>query len=1274
MENKTSLEPVFPGGTVTFLFTDIEGSTRLIKQLGEDYVKLLADHHRMLRAAFTLHNGHEVDTEGDAFFVSFPRATDAMAAVAEAQRAIAQHDWPGNAQVRVRMGLHTGEPWTGGEGYVGMDVHRAARIAHTGHGGQVLLSETTTSLAKGNLPEGMSLVDLGHHRLKDMAFPEHIQQLVIEGLPADFPPLKSLGVVAPPQPPELEPPEPPPFLKEASGEPKRPVFVSRQRELTWLAERLDQAVDGQGQVLILTGEAGMGKASLLAAFARQAAELYPELLVTLGQCNAFSGQGDPYLPFREIFAQLCGDVEGPWRSGLLDSEAARRLWLALPQTAEIVSSEGDQLLGNFLPGKKLLGKLRSAAPKQHALHNQIQALMDRDTNTSTSGGQSRLFEQATAVLETLSSQYPLLIILDDMQWVDRGSVDLLFHLGRTLAGQRILVAAAYRPEEVATGRRGERHPLEAMLDEFKRLFGQQSLDLAQVEGRPFVDAFIDSEPNRLGEAFRKNLSHHTGGHALFTVELLRDMQERGDLIQDEDGYWQEGPDLNWSTLPARVEGVIEARIGRLEDELRDLLTIAAVEGEDFTAQVLARILEVQERKLLRTLSRELEQRHHLIVEKAALHNGQRLLARYRFAHTLFHRYLYNSISPVERRLLHREIADILQELYAGRTAEITVQLAWHYVEAGEDEKALPYLLKAGDSARDLYAFDEAVYYYERALEIYKNRADFEKASRILMKLGLTYHSAFDYERSNEAFEESFTFQRQSTVWSPPAILSQAQHPFRMASADVLTFDPGKHNDSNTSSILDQLFRGLIALTPDMNVVPDIARSWEVLDDGKIYIFHLRQDVRWSDGEPVTAHDFVLSWSRALDPESGSPAAPLLYDVHGASSLHLGEESAQKELGVEALDDWTLQIELEQPCSYFLYLLNHDVTKPVPSHIVASHGDNWADPDNLVFNGPFGIESFEKNHSLILRRNPTYHGDYRGNLETIEIRSMTSPAYDPEILMAEYEQDHLDLFNLIWLTPVEMQRMVQSYASDYMTAANPMVVYVAFNVTEPPFDDARVRRAFVLSTDRPGLISINEIGYISVATGGFTPVGMPGHFPGLALPYDVKEAQRLLAEAGYPGGAGFPRVSVLLWDFASRFADSLIKFWQTRLGVNVSIEIVDWSTFTERLSHERERHHIHTHAWGADYPDPDSFLRVGIENSSKWKNETYSTLVNRARRVMDHEKRMRLYRQAEEILVREAPVFPIFYYRWHLLVKPWVRNYRHGGIGTQLWKDVIIDPH
>ena len=199
-----------------------------------------------------------------------------------------------------------------------------------------------------------------------------------------------------------------------------------------------------------------------------------------------------------------------------------------------------------------------------------------------------LFGQVTRVLQLLARSHPLLLILDDVQWADAGSVSLLFHLGRRLAGSRILVVAAYRPDTIAPpSPDGARHPLETVVTEIQRVSGDRPIDLDQCEGRQFVEALLDAEPNRLSAAFRAQLVRHTEGHPLFTVELLRSLQESGGLVRDAEGRWVEGAALHWEKLPARVEAVIAERIGRLPDRCRALLAVASVEGEEFTAEAVA---------------------------------------------------------------------------------------------------------------------------------------------------------------------------------------------------------------------------------------------------------------------------------------------------------------------------------------------------------------------------------------------------------------------------------------------------------------------------------------------------------------------------------------------------------------------------------------------------------------------------------------------------------------------------------------------------------------
>ena len=244
--------PPPPSGTVTFLFTDIEGSTRLLQRLGDEYAQMLADQRGILRSVTEQFAGYEVDTQGDSIFIVFERATQAVQAAAEAQRRIAAYSWPGKERLHIRMGLHTGEPRLGPTGYVGLDVHRASRISSCGHGGQVLLSESTRALVEGKLEGGLDLRDLGAHRLKDLQLPEQLYQLLIPGLETEFPPLKSLSRTANNLPLQLT------------------SFIGREYEITLLKESLKSS-----RLVTLVGAGGSGKTRLALQAAAEMADEFP---------------------------------------------------------------------------------------------------------------------------------------------------------------------------------------------------------------------------------------------------------------------------------------------------------------------------------------------------------------------------------------------------------------------------------------------------------------------------------------------------------------------------------------------------------------------------------------------------------------------------------------------------------------------------------------------------------------------------------------------------------------------------------------------------------------------------------------------------------------------------------------------------------------------------------------------------------------------------------------------------------------------------------------
>ena len=524
-------------------------------------------------------------------------------------------------------------------------------------------------------------------------------------------------------PSHLAPPSTPAFLDEETptASADSTVFVGREAELAQLSAFLDKALAGQSGVAFVTGEAGQGKTSLLNAFARQAQATHKNLIVARGVCDVYTGVGDPFLPFRDILRMLIGDVESQWRAGAIGRDHALRLWHLLPQTVQALTEHGPDLIDTFVPANALLNRCHDYDADGTGWAAGLRQFIKRkEVSGSQKPEQSRIFEQVMTVLTTLASQQPLLLIIDDLHWADLSSISLLAHLGRRLSSHPILIIGAYRPEDVAQGREDKTHPLQSILSEFKRQQGDIWVDLDQAEMgkvRAFVDALLDTQPNQLTEHFRQSLAKHTMGQPLFTIELLRDIQARGDLQQDEKGYWIEGEALNLDVLPPRVEGVIERRIDRLDSDLHEMLTVASVEGESFTAEVVARVLGLEDRDCIRRFSRELDRQHRLVQGESTQHFGTKRLARYRFRHNLFHQYLYNQMDGMERTYLHESVGNMLETLYEGQTESITVQLARHFEQAALLTKAINYLLEAGNQSIRLSAYEAAITHLSRGLEL-----------------------------------------------------------------------------------------------------------------------------------------------------------------------------------------------------------------------------------------------------------------------------------------------------------------------------------------------------------------------------------------------------------------------------------------------------------------------------------------------------------------------------------------------------------------------------
>ncbi len=499
-------------------------------------------------------------------------------------------------------------------------------------------------------------------------------------------------------------------------------LVGRAAEMERLQAALHRARQGAGQVVFVSGEAGSGKTTLVQSLARRLLARTDDTVIAMGACNAQVGAGDPYLPFRDIFRLLSGDFDVPATGGALTPTYEQRLESLVPTVTQALREQGADLIGRLAP----------APSSENGVAEQIRG--ESATSKDPPPSPAALCDQVTRVFRAVARQCVLVLVLDDLHWADSGSLNLLAHLGRRLTGGRTLLIGLYRPAEIDPD-----HSLSSVVRELQRAQGDIVLDLDQAGGKGFVDALLDSAPNAFGAAFRAQLTRQTGGHALFTTALVQQMRDDGALVQDSDGHWQVGADLDWSQLPPRVEAVVAERLARLPQRYRDLLAIASVEGEVFGAEVVARAwgrpLAEVERELRALGEGGLDGRQHNLVHALGLERvGDCRLARYRFRHALFQQYLYKKLDPVRRARLHETIGHGLESLHAEHLDIVAARLAYHFEAAGLLEQATVYLLRAGQQAYRLSAPLEAINSYRQGLALLARLP--QSTTRSRLELGL----------------------------------------------------------------------------------------------------------------------------------------------------------------------------------------------------------------------------------------------------------------------------------------------------------------------------------------------------------------------------------------------------------------------------------------------------------------------------------------------------------------------------------------------------------
>ncbi len=534
-------------------------------------------------------------------------------------------------------------------------------------------------------------------------------------------------------------------------------FVGFQFELAQLECQLAAALSGRARVALIAGEAGSGKTTLLARFIQRALAAHGDLLATVGGSNAQFGFGDPYLPFRQALHLLTGELGGIGCAGALGEAHTARLWAALPTVLEALLEEGPDLLGAFLPLQALIRRRAPISGEGGAAAiAKLEALRARRagkrSQTQSQIGQVSFFDQFTRVLLAIARRYPLILALDDLQWADHGSLSLLFHLARNLGDSRVLLVGTYRPEDLTPDPSVGRHPMEALANKLVAQYGEVRVDLSKAGGRGFVNGLLDSEPNELDAAFRQALYQLTEGHPLFTAELLRGMQESGGLVRDQAGRWVVGEKLDWERIPARVEAVIAERLARLPDACRALLDAASVQGEIFSAEMLAVVLGESEAQIVKQLSGELCQRHRLVFAQGLHRLGGTIHSRYRFRHALYQRQLYQDLDPVLKARLHQVTGEALESRYTQQAGNLPPadgspsRLAFHFEKAGLAQKAIQYQQKAGDQAYRLAANEEAIFHYDRALELLKSMPGSRENDRQELLILVTLSAALNAAR------------------------------------------------------------------------------------------------------------------------------------------------------------------------------------------------------------------------------------------------------------------------------------------------------------------------------------------------------------------------------------------------------------------------------------------------------------------------------------------------------------------------------------------------
>ena len=478
------------------------------------------------------------------------------------------------------------------------------------------------------------------------------------------------------------------------------------------------------------------------------------------------------------------------------------------------------------------------------------------------------------------------------------------------------------------------------------------------------------------------------------------------------------------------------------------------------------------------------------------------------------------------------------------------------------------------------------------------------------------------------------------------------------------------------NILLSLFEGLTVLDEATSrPLPGMAERWEITDDGLSYTFHLRHDAKWSNGDPVTADDFVFSMERILSPELASEYAYMLAPIKGAEEYTGGKIKNFADVGVHALDPHTLQLTLARPTPYLLSLAAHQSWFPVPKATLLKfgtahqRGTAWTKPENIVTNGPFTLETWAPDERIVVKKNPNYYAAASNHIDQV----VFFPIGDPSVEERNFRTGQL---HVTYGLPVNRVATYRAQSpSPLRIEALLETNYFRFNVAKPPFNDPRVRRALSLAIDRAALVR-SVLQDTRLPAYSLVPPNTAGYNSTGRADTNFAAARQLLAEAGFPGGHGFPPTEIQFSPpvIDPKVVEAIQEMWRRELGIDVAIAQLEYRVQID--NQHLLAFQISASRWIGDYNDPSTFTDLMTSqsgnNDTAWKNPAYDKLVDSAGRQRDEAKRYALLQQAEKLLIDEAPIAPIFFGTRTYLIRPEVKGWVPTLLGLHRFQTLSLE--